>query len=95
MTMMTASQPSLEGITFVTYEAFSEVEGGQLAEMNTEELDATAGGAHQSSGSNFDRIRTEMSGSSFAGPNGAGSEFSFKQEQVHSSSWQAQDDIPW
>jgi hypothetical protein len=38
------------------------------------------------SNANFDRRRVAMSGSSFAGPEGAGSSFSMKAEEISSSS---------
>jgi hypothetical protein len=67
-------------------------EGGSLVELTDDDLDVVAGGAHQASGSTFDRHRLSMKGSSFAGPNGAGSTFSMQEEDIHSSSFEMQDD---
>jgi hypothetical protein len=66
--------------TIVTVNSESEI-----MEMSDDEMDEVNGGAMRSSNANFDRKRTAMSGSSFAGPEGAGSSFNFKQEEVHSS----------
>jgi hypothetical protein len=67
-------------------------EAGGLVELTDDDLDMVAGGAHQSSGSTFDRHRISMKGSSFAGPNGAGSTFSMQEEDIHSSAFEMQDD---
>lgn len=57
------------------------VESG-LQELNMGELDGVSGcGGHQSN-SHFDRHRSETKGSSFAGPEGAGSTFSHKEETI-------------
>lgn len=67
-------------------------EAGSLVELTDDDLDVVAGGAHQASGSTFDRHRISMKGSSFAGPNGAGSTFSMQEEDIHSSAFEMQDD---
>ncbi len=58
----------------------------EMLEISDDELEAVNGGAMRVSNANFDRHRLSMSGSSFAGPEGAGSSFSMKEEDVHSSS---------
>jgi hypothetical protein len=58
----------------------------EMLEISDDELEAVNGGAMRVSNANFDRHRVAMSGSSFAGPEGAGSSFSMKEEDVHSSS---------
>ncbi|XGW00790.1 MAG: CTB family bacteriocin (plasmid) [Leptolyngbya sp. BL-A-14] len=56
------------------------------------DLQSVAGGAHQASGSTFDRHRGIMGGETFSGPGGAGSVFSLQEEDIHSSAFEAQDD---
>lgn len=67
-------------------------EASGLVELSDDDLDMVAGGAHQASGSTYDKHKLSMKGSSFAGPNGAGSTFSMQEEDIHSSSFEMQDD---
>jgi hypothetical protein len=57
----------------------------EMLEIADNDLEDVNGGAMRASNSNFDRRRVAMSGSSFAGPEGAGSSFNFKSEDVSSS----------
>ena len=75
-----------------TIAAITITESAGLVELSDDDLDVVAGGAHQASGSTYDRHRLSMKGSSFAGPDGAGSTFSMQEEDVHSSSFEMQDD---
>lgn len=80
----------LQSETIATIEI---AEAASLVELSDDDLDIVAGGAHQASGSTYDRHRLSMRGSSFAGPNGAGSTFSMQEEDIHSSAFEMQDDL--
>lgn len=62
-------------------------------ELSETELDSVAGGAHQASGATYNKHQLAMSGKTFAGPEGAGSSFDIKEQDVHSSSFEMQDDL--
>lgn len=61
--------------------------------LSETDLDSIAGGAHQSSGSNYGKHKEAMSGKTFAGPGGSGSAFSLQEEDINTSSFEAQDDL--
>lgn len=60
--------------------------------LSETDLQSVSGGAHQASGSTFDRHRVAMDGETFSGPGGSGSVFSLQEEDIHSSAFEAQDD---
>lgn len=60
--------------------------------LSETDLETVAGGAHQASGSTFDRHQVAMGGETFSSAGGAGSVFSLKEEDIHSSTFEAQDD---
>ncbi len=93
MTTNLTQEMPIESASLVANESYSLVaETSQLVEMSEDELDIVAGGAHQASGNTYDRSRTAMKGSSFAGPDGSGSSFSLTTEDIHSSAFESQDD---
>jgi hypothetical protein len=57
-----------------------------ITELSEGDLDAVSGGASHGSDAGFSRHRTSMTGENFAGPDGAGSSFGLKREDVDSSS---------
>jgi hypothetical protein len=57
-----------------------------MIELSEGDLDTISGGASHGSDAGFSRRRTSMTGENFAGPDGAGSSFGLKREDVDSSS---------
>ena len=86
MTVNETNATILDAVSLVEVES-------ALVEINDDDLDSVAGGAHQASGSHFHQSQTEMKGFSHAGPDGADSGFSVKTKETESSSWEAQDDL--
>lgn len=60
--------------------------------LSETDLNSVSGGAHQASGSAYGKHKEAMSGKTFAGPGGSGSAFSLQEEDINTSSFEAQDD---
>ncbi|MBD2329100.1 CTB family bacteriocin [Alkalinema sp. FACHB-956] len=88
--MTTIQQTEISTIEYVGANGagFSIVESSDsgIVELEDDELDTAGGGAMRFSNANFNRSRTAMSGTTFAGPDGAGSTFDLKTEDISSSS---------
>lgn len=68
------------------------IDNTSVVALSETDLETVAGGAHQASGSTFDRHRVAMGGETFSGPGGSGSAFSLQEEDIHSSAFETQDD---
>jgi hypothetical protein len=79
--------------TLTTLESTALTGESVAIELSEEQLDTVAGGAHQASGSNYNKHKLAMSGKTFAGPEGSGSSFEMKEEDIQSSSFEMQDDL--
>ena len=75
--------------TNITTEATSDA---GVLELSETDLISVAGGAHQASGSTYGKHKEAMSGKTFAGASGSGSTFSLQEEDINTSSFEAQDD---
>jgi hypothetical protein len=88
--MATVKQTEFSAIEYATAEGTGAIvtENSDMAivEISDEDLDIVNGGATRASNADFSRHRTAMSGKTFAGPDGAGSSFDMKTEDVSSSS---------
>lgn len=76
----------------MTTEMIETTDNTSVVALSETDLETIAGGAHQASGSTFDRHRVAMGGETFSGAGGAGSVFSLQKEDIHSSAFEAQDD---
>jgi hypothetical protein len=90
--MITSSSNTIDQTGAMATDIEIITESSELTALSIDDLDNVSGGAHQASGSNFDRHRTKMKGSTFAGPDGGGSSFSLETEDISSSAWESQGD---
>jgi hypothetical protein len=86
--MTTSKQTEVNAIDFAGPNGAGTIitETSAMTELSESDLDAVSGGASHGSDAGFSRHRTAMTGENFAGPDGAGSSFGLKREDVDSSS---------
>jgi hypothetical protein len=88
--MATVKQTEFSAIEYATADGTGAIvtESSDMAivELSEEDLDLANGGATRASNTDYSRHRTAMSGKTFAGPDGAGSSFDMKTEDISSSS---------
>jgi hypothetical protein len=88
--MATVKQTGFSAIEYATADGTGAIvtENSDMAivELFDEDLDAVNGGATRASNADYSKHKTAMSGKTFAGPDGSGSSFDMKTEDISSSS---------